>query len=280
MNNEIKLRRTFFGGYVSLLLLLLTILGFLLSGGLILLNAPFLGKNKTNLEGENDQYLVRLNEDPSPIPSYSSLQLASSFCGLNSFDIVLVIDYSGSIDSQELDQMKSAMISFMEVLGGTSSQIAVVGFSTVANISLPFTEDIESVKSVIKSFSSNGSTNWEDALVKAQSLLPNSPNPDLIIFASDGDPNTIGPTGQPLLSYGGQYTEPALSPAVAVADVIKSTGARIVALGIGNQVNVESMKAISGPIVGNDLNADVIISDFKTLAIDLASIANTCVKDE
>ena len=119
--------------------------------------------------------------------------------------------------------------------------------------------------------SDGGSTNWQDALIKAQSTLPNRTDPDLVIFTSDGNPNTISPSGT------GTDESTAVAEAVVIANLIKKNGAKILALGIGDQLNTANLQAISGPKIGTDLSADVVISDFDTLASALAAFAaNTC----
>jgi len=262
-------------GYITLVLLILIAFGFVLSGGLILSNQFSL-----NTEGveSTDQYLL---VDSQNFPSHPTLQLStlsftSQVCGLGGFDIALVIDNSSSINASELTQMKNAMIAFTTALSGTSTQFSVIRFATTAEVVQPFTNNISQVNNAISSItgggSTGGSTNWQDGLVKAQSTFPNRSNSDLIIFASDGNPNRTGTSGDHV------NESVAVADAVVIANAIKTGGAKILALGIGDQLNTKNLQSISGPKVGTDLNADVIISDFDTLAADLAAFtANTCV---
>lgn len=186
-------------------------------------------------------------------------------CGL---DIALVIDTSGSIDDSELAQMKNAFKSFVSaLLPGTPTQFSVTEFDTSATVLQTFTSDKVAVDAAIDSASGGGWTNWEDGLLNAQSTLPNRTKPDLVLFASDGNPTTSdGPLSN-------------LEDAVVVADAIKIGGARILALGIGNGLNIDNLKAIAGPNVntGDVLTSDVITTDFSTLADDLYTFASqTC----
>jgi Mg-chelatase subunit ChlD len=251
-------------GYVAVVILVLIAVGFLLTGGLI-------SVSQFSSSGTD---LYKLVDDSLSFPPKSTLQLSSldfepqKICGLAGFDIALVIDNSGSIDNSSLSQMKNAIVLFTTALSGTPTQFSVTSFGSTAQVVQGFTDNINTVNNAINSIrEGGGSTNWQDALIKAKSTLPNRTNPDLVIFTSDGNPNTTGPSGE----RAGESQ--AVGDAVAVANAIKQSGAKILALGIGNDLNVENLKAISGPIVGNDLNADVVISDFNRLADDLAAFA-------
>lgn len=195
-------------------------------------------------------------------------------CGL---DIALVIDNSLSIDSGEMNQMKTALTSFVDALSGTPTEFSVTRFSTSAQVVQGFSGNATTVKAAINGVStSSGYTNWEDALIKANSTLPNRTNPNLVIFATDGDPttsNTVGglDTDQPNAH---------LSPAISAANTIKTGGTRILALGIGlSGSSIDRLKSVSGPNAntGSVLTSDVISSNFSTLAADLAAFASqTC----
>ena len=198
----------------------------------------------------------------------------SQACGL---DIALVIDNSTSIDNGELSQMKSAMTGFTDALAGTPTEFSVTKFSRTGSVAQLFTANITDVNNAIDGIPNNVptsdtiGTNWQDGLTDAQSTLPNRSNPNLVIFASDGNPNRTGASGT-------SVTEAqAVSDAVTVANSIKTSGARIIVLGIGDELNVNNLKTISGSNVGTDLSADVITGDFSTLASILAAFASeTC----
>ncbi len=185
-------------------------------------------------------------------------QLSQS-CGL---DIALVIDSSGSISPTELNQMKAAFTGFVNTfLPMTPTQFSVTDFDWNATILQSFTENASTVINAINIPTSGGNTNWEQALVKAQSTFDPRPNhPNLIIFSSDGNPNTIGDG----ISVG---ESTAVQAAVVVADNIKNSGIRIITLGIGDNLKIANLTAIS--------SADAVYtSNFDTLAADLANLAS------
>jgi cysteine-rich repeat protein len=187
-------------------------------------------------------------------------------CGL---DIALVVDSSGSIDNTELAQMKNAFSSFVNAfLPETPTQFSVTDFDTTATVSQGFTGNLSLINTAINSSTSGGWTNWEDGLLKAQSTFDPRTNPNLVIFASDGNPNQKGNPAQPVSEL------EAVNAAVLVANSLKSSGTRILTLGIGNDLDVENLKKISGPNVDTGITSDVITTNFATLAEELADLAN------
>ena len=185
-------------------------------------------------------------------------------CGL---DMVLVLDSSGSIDADsELPQMKTAFKGFVDDLSGTPTEFAVVEFDGLAWVNQGFTNDAATIKSAIDMAVSGGATNWEDALLKVQGILPNREcKQNLIIFASDGDPTVNnGSEGKktPWLTDGDDLVN-----AIIAANAIKTSGTRIITLGIGSVVTQSRMEAISSA------DAYYPVSDFDALAQVLRDLA-------
>jgi uncharacterized protein YegL len=193
-----------------------------------------------------DQYI-----EPNP-------ELPNS-CGI---DMVLVIDSSGSIDNIELIQMKDAYEVFIdEFLPATPTLIGVVDFGTNASVIQGFTNNVTVLNASVNAPTSGGYTNWQDALLKAHGMFdPRNDKPDLIIFASDGDPNRKGSPPEEV-----NETE-AVKAAVTEANSIKADGIRIIALGIGDNIKTENLEAISS-------HDAVITSNFSSFAEDLAVLA-------
>ena len=221
-------------------------------------------ENERNNQCSDSVSVVELPAAPNPALSQA--------CGL---DIALVLDNSTSISSTEMIAMKNAMTAFVNALDGTPTEFSVSRFATSGAVLQTFTDDTAAVNAAINSVPVGGGfTNWEDGLDKAQSTLSNRVNPDLVVFASDGDPTTSTTVG------GTDTNQPNahLEPAVVEANSIKNSGARVLAIGIGDPT-VSRLSAISGPNVntGNVLTSDVITTDFASLAADLAEFATqTC----
>jgi hypothetical protein len=181
----------------------------------------------------------------------------SRTCGL---DIVLVMDESTSIDGTEFAQMQTAFTAFVNALSpATPTEFALVDFGTDDYLRQSFAQwvDAATIISYINAAKLGGTqyTNWVDALTTAQGLFPGRPNPNLIIFASDGNPN------RPSEST-------ALSAAIAAADAAKTAGTRIITIGIGNDLDADNLIAISSA------DAYYPAADFSTLAATLAQIAS------
>jgi len=187
-------------------------------------------------------------------------------CGL---DIALVIDSSGSIDDTELNQMKTAFHGFVnEFLPATPTQMSVTDFDFTATVLQGFTDNVTLINNAIDAPTIGGATNWGEALITAQSTFdPRIDHPNLIVFASDGNPTW--PYGRP------DVTDPGdINDAIVAANNVKSAGIRILTLGIGDELDIDNLKLISGPNVDIGINSDVITTDFNTLATDLAELAN------
>src|SRR3989344_1990160 len=231
-------------------------------------NFQFRFRAKFNSNGD----VVRVDDVEvvaEPLEIVANPSLPNS-CGL---DIALVLDSSGSISTSELAQMKGAMKSFGDAfLPGTPTQFSVVDFDNTATVLRAFTGDASLINAAVDTPQRGGGTNGGEALVKAWSTFDPRANPNLIIFASDGNPTVNnGPGGG---STGGTTDGNDLLNAIAEANTIKTAGIRIIALGIGDNLDVENLKAVSGLNVNTCVTSDVITSDFSTLASDLAELAS------
>ncbi len=186
-------------------------------------------------------------------------------CGL---DMALVIDSSGSVDSTELGQMKTALNGFVSAfLPETPTEIAVVEFDTTAAVTQGFTNNEISLNTAINSATSGGWTNWDDALFDTRNLFPHrADKPNLVVFATDGNPtarygHSPNPTAETNIA---EYL--AMVEAVAEADLIRGAGTRILTLGIGNDLDTNNLLALSGA-------GAVYTSGFGDLAAELADLA-------
>lgn len=175
-------------------------------------------------------------------------------CGL---DVVIVIDESGSVDNLEIEKVREAARQFTDALSGTPSKIGVVIFNVEATVILELTSVLDpgganTVKAALNFPRKGTGTNWQAAFNTARTLQG-----DLIIFTTDGNPG------------GSQSIIAPLQNGVAAANQLKSDGTRIIAIGIGDDLNIENLKAISGPVENNDF----YLANFNTLANQLRAIA-------
>jgi hypothetical protein len=187
-------------------------------------------------------------------------------CGL---DIALVLDSSVTIDSTELGQMKTAFTGFVDAfLPETPTMFSVTEFDTTAEVVKTFTDNQTEINSAIDSVTTGMYTNWQDGLVKAYGTFdPRLNKANLIVFASDGEPNRYG--SNPVQGSGSNFNQASLDAAVAEANSIKAGGTRIITLGIGvTGSNADNLRAISGVGAYYDVSS---FADLKTTLAQLAS---------
>jgi len=196
--------------------------------------------------------------EPEPNPELEAT------CGL---DIVLVMDESDSIDEDEFELMQDAFVDFVDaLLPETPTELALVDFATLAHLRQDFTDNATTINNAINQprLDSIACTNWEQALITAHGLFPNRGNPDLIIFASDGNPNAYG--DPPTTGVNPATQAAVLTMAIGAANDIKNDGIRIITIGIGDGLDTDNLAAISSEDA-------VYTSDFDDLADELAALA-------
>ena len=235
---------------------------------------------------------------------FSPNPILSRSCALN---ISLVIDNSTSIDAVELEKMKNAMISFVDAFTfkGSTARFSVIKYGDYASRG-SFSNNFASIKNQIRDIhipTSAEGTNWQDALLQSRlSFLSggtNSESPNLIIFASDGNPTM--PSGN------GMVNERDLNSSILVANGIKkgqSTteilggriadptspivggvfSARIIAFGISddnfwakedNTLNIGNLVALTGQKIDQEkiTDSDVITANFNSLGTKMKELA-------
>ncbi len=206
-------------------------------------------------------------------------------CGL---DIGLIVDTSGSIDSTEMLQMKTAMTNFSNAFVGTPTVFSLTSFADDSVLKRAFsrtpTQMAGDIGTDIPSYG-NGWTNWDSGLARSFATFdPRAAKSNLIVIATDGSPNHWGyPTNTGITDY-----TQALSYAVTRANTIKTAGTRIVVVGIGNDTSdpatlaekLQKMEDISGTNVATTPGAittstDVIkVTDFTGIGSALSAFAS------
>lgn len=227
------------------------------------------------------------------MPTPSTNPPLGQSCGL---DITLILDRSGTIDSAEMSQIKTAATAFVNGFTGTPTQFSITSFSTAANRgatnpypfqpNLGFTSDLNLVKTAIAALPAAGSggTNWDDGLASAQAIADPRPGvQNLYVLISDGNPNKYS---FPPIPVGSADYDPvgAINAAVTRANAIKATGTRILAIGVGINgtasspaMNIDNLKAIAGPNIAPPAAitaaTDVITSNYSSLTTAFSAIA-------
>lgn len=127
----------------------------------------------------------------------------------NPTDIVLILDRSGSMEGEPLDNLKNGAKAFIDIIDeatdssqdgqiGLGSHIGIVSFATTATQDTQLITSVSDLKNAVDALTSNGSTNHEDAFTKALELFdPNSTNAKVMVMFTDGvttaggEPNTV-----------------------------------------------------------------------------------------
>ena len=131
-------------------------------------------------------------------------------------DIVMVLDVSGSMSGEPMEETKKASSNFISTILQEDASIGIVTYDDSASMVSDFSVEESYLQSVAGSIDSGGSTNIEDGLRKAEEMLMSSnAKKKIIVLMSDGQPN-VGMEGDELISY---------------ADTIKSNGTYIYTLG-------------------------------------------------
>ena len=110
------------------------------------------------------------------------------------YDLVLVVDQSGSMFGDTIDEAKADMKEFANVLlSDGQSRMALISFSDRSFLRSGFTNDVATIERGINGLHADGSTNYYNAYNRVLSLLedyePVAGNDLCVMLVSDGYPN-------------------------------------------------------------------------------------------
>ena len=171
----------------------------------------------------------------TPTPTTAACQQA---------DVMLVLDRSGSINSTELGQLKTAAKAFVDDLGLTLTGIHAgkSSFATTGSLNHHLSDDSTSVKAAIDAMVSSGFTNLKEGIDLATTEMANpgdghdrtdGTSPDKMIIVTDGNPNRPLPSST------------ADDVAAASATAFKSGGGEVFVVGVGSDVNTAYLQGIA-----------------------------------
>jgi len=209
--------------------------------------------------------------DPLPNPD-----LPAETCGLR---VALVLDRSSSIRTagdEAMADVRRAAVGLVDALGSTPSSVRITAFGAWPTTRIGWTslasprgrQDSRQAANGIEfaSFGDlSGSTNWEAALSDVQGQ-----EADLAVLVTDGNPTSYGLGIETQGSTGGslEFDPEALAAGVEAANILKTNGTRVVAVGAG-EVNVDPLRQVSGP----DEGVDYFVGSYDTLTSSLAEVA-------
>lgn len=206
-------------------------------------------------------------------------------CGL---DIGLVVDTSGSVDSTEMGQMKTALSNFASAFASTPTVFSLSSFNTEATLNQGFSMTPAQAATAIGTLPASGSnnTNWDAGLARSFGTFDPRANSNLIVIATDGSPNRWDDPANATFDW-----VQGLDHAVTRANAIKTAGTRIVVVAIGADTadpdydagnaawNNPKLTAISGPSIATTPGAisattDVIkVTNFAGIGTAMAAYA-------
>lgn len=143
-------------------------------------------------------------------------------------DVVLVLDTSGSMGGEPLEQTKRAAEKFVDTVLAESANVAIVNYEDSADMASDFTNNASELKRIINELYDGGGTNIESGLKMAEQMLAQSnAEKKIIVLMSDGQPND-GLVGEELISY---------------SDTLKENGTYIYTLGFFESMGDEKSDA-------------------------------------
>jgi len=126
-------------------------------------------------------------------PNGSGLTYAGVRTELDTRDIVLLLDYSGSMEADQIRSLKEASKAFCnQVCDGQQTRVSIVTYNSSNTVRSGLTADKDALISAIDALpnSSGGSTYMAEALDRADTLLQSSDaQKQIIVLMTDGQPN-------------------------------------------------------------------------------------------
>jgi len=163
------------------------------------------------------------------------------------FDVVLVLDRSGSMEGGKMVAAKNAVIAFLGELVPGAAQVAMVPFSTSAEILVPLTPDLAQVVRGLRGIEPIGMTNMrpglEAAIAELSGPAARPEVPRFVVLMSDGNP-----TDQP--------------QALAAAEAVKDAGFTLYTIGLGTDLDPDILRRMaSSPELFYAATSDMDLAD-------------------
>ena len=207
---------------------------------------------------------VNDNAPDQKVSAYpDTLKVFTTF-GSDARDVVLVLDTSGSMDGDPIEQTRNAASKFVNSVldGGSSSRISVVDFDSSATTLVSMSDNRTELLNAVQGLDAYGETNTHEGLSLAGDILEtSSAGKKLIVLMSDGAPQS----GE---NYNGDYN----TPIVELAQKLKDKGIIIYTLGFYHNLYGDEkltcqklMTDIATPgydyVVGNSDDLDFTVGD-------------------
>lgn len=169
-------------------------------------------------------------------------------------DVALLLDASGSMSGQKIEDAKKAVFNFLDQLQGTI-RVGLINFGGPGtHVRKQLTSDYSSVKKEIMGLKAFGSTPMDRAISLAdECMLQNKNMINVMVVLTDGQPNDPDTTEQK-------------------ANAAKAKGIRIIAIGVGSDVDSTFLHSIASPEDYHFVSESVKLSStFINIATELSS---------
>ncbi|MWK55284.1 tandem-95 repeat protein, partial [Pseudomonas otitidis] len=199
----------------------------------------------TDKDGDSANGTLSLSvDDDTPVARNDVATVAES--NAPDINMVFVLDFSGSIDNTELNQMLDAVKAAAQALfQGTPGdvQMQVVAFSSTAQAYAPVTS-YAAFESLVNSLNPldggtrpfDGGTDFTDAIkATIANYVPQAGWSNQVVFVSDGNPNEQTGTG------GNALTD---ATATAWAQFIANNGLNVTTVGVGNGIDDSKLQNV------------------------------------
>jgi len=137
----------------------------------------------------------------SDMRTYSRSTNNGQFCGVKDYDLIFVMDESGSVGDENYNLMKRFVVEVSSTIKHNVEKklrdISLIEFAFVANTNLEFGEDMTDFEEFTLAQSlRGGTTNIDDGLTDALTLRRNNlDRKTIVVLLTDGEPNVFGPNG-------------------------------------------------------------------------------------
>ncbi|MCP1620900.1 putative secreted protein (type I secretion substrate) [Pseudomonas sp. SLBN-26] len=199
----------------------------------------------TDKDGDSANGTLSLSvDDDTPVARNDVATVAES--NAPDINMVFVLDFSGSIDNTELNQMLDAVKAAAQALfQGTPGdvQMQVVAFSSTAQAYAPVTS-YAAFESLVNSLNPldggtrpfDGGTDFTDAIkATIANYVPQAGWSNQVVFVSDGNPNEQTGTGGNALAD---------ATATAWAQFIANNGLNVTTVGVGNGIDDSKLQNV------------------------------------
>ena len=143
-------------------------------------------------------------------------------------NIVLLMDCSGSMYGQNIDDARAAALSFTERSLGANRQLAVVAFP--GGVVCPLTNELRRIEHALGNLTPIGSTPMAEGLAAAREIMKSKAGLQRVyVLLTDGHPDD--PEG-----------------AVTEAARIRTAGGRVITVGVGAQVHPDFLRSLASRV--------------------------------